>query len=447
MSDTLRALERLGHEVERIAREADATRAARSTRRGRLHMTRRAMIVALVTFIVIAAAAVAATTGLLTGTPVSNPKGVGFTPKRGWGAPIAGTVRLSALRVPDPGGGPPWGLRTFRTTRGLACVQVGRVQDGKLGVLGQDGAFADDGRFHEWPADVVGQTFCQERDGAGHAFIDLFVHGLPASALSTGCAVAAGAAPLPNCPRQDVRVVHYGLLGPEAVEVTYRDEAAALRTAPVAKPDGAFLIVYRPSADHPAKGYFSVGVSPAAGLVSVRYRSEPECRIGNPRRHGGARSCALVGYVPPVGARVTSSQVRTAVHATLARHLTRLQAPRGRSPAVAPATASIRVRRLTLRFRARVATRGAATRYTAFIDFRHSHGCGQGGMGLGTDRDIAAGEVVTLHADLSHSCRGPVRGFVAFHQQRGKPGPALGMNVPWRDVRVGTFTARLSSGP
>jgi hypothetical protein len=42
-------------------------------------------------------------------------------------APIPSSVRLLALCVADPDGSPPWGLRMIKTTRGLMCVQVGRI--------------------------------------------------------------------------------------------------------------------------------------------------------------------------------------------------------------------------------------------------------------------------------------------------------------------------------
>ena len=61
---------------------------------------------------------------------------------------IASSVRVLPLRVADPDGGPPWGLRVARTSRGLLCVEVGRVVGGRIGVLGRDGAFHDDGAFH-----------------------------------------------------------------------------------------------------------------------------------------------------------------------------------------------------------------------------------------------------------------------------------------------------------
>src|SRR5262249_33299780 len=97
--------------------------------------------------VAVASGALAATGGIPIGSPLpSHESYVTGDPQRG-----AGTVvdnQLLALRVADPDGGPPWGMRVVHTTRGVGCVQVGRVVDGKLGVLGQDGVAGDDHRFH-----------------------------------------------------------------------------------------------------------------------------------------------------------------------------------------------------------------------------------------------------------------------------------------------------------
>src|SRR5580700_9323981 len=45
----------------------------------------------------------------------------------GLGRPLAPSLALLPLRITDPAGGPPWGMRVIRTTRGLACIQAGRV--------------------------------------------------------------------------------------------------------------------------------------------------------------------------------------------------------------------------------------------------------------------------------------------------------------------------------
>jgi hypothetical protein len=62
---------------------------------------------------------------------------------------------LLSVRARDPDGGPAWAfeLSFERHTPLLAgvpgvCVAIGRIVDGRLGYLGQDGAFGDDGKFH-----------------------------------------------------------------------------------------------------------------------------------------------------------------------------------------------------------------------------------------------------------------------------------------------------------
>lgn len=97
--------------------------------------------------------ALAATGVILTGSPV-HPVGRP-NPTVGEGVPVAGGSRVLALRAPDPAGGLPWGIRVTRTTRGLLCVQVGRVDHGQIGELGVDGAFGNDGRFHPLPSDAL----------------------------------------------------------------------------------------------------------------------------------------------------------------------------------------------------------------------------------------------------------------------------------------------------
>src|SRR4051794_2957808 len=278
MAERLRALEELGEEFERVASAA---------RRGR-GRPRRVLVLAVLLAILAAAVALAAT-GVLTGEPVSNPPGARFTPTAGVGTPLPGTARLLDLRVRDPDGGAPWGMRTVRTTRGMGCAQIGRLLGDGLGVLGQDGAFSDDGRFHEIPTTVLSQAECRQTDGAGHVFLAVSYQGMPASALPAGCAARPAPSTLkqPICPARDERVIYYGLLGPRARSVTYDDDRGHTVTAATSGRDGAYLVVLRPSARHPARGYFAPGTSPASGLKSVQYRDGRVCRIRSPRALGG----------------------------------------------------------------------------------------------------------------------------------------------------------------
>jgi hypothetical protein len=435
-------LDRLGAEIERIA-----TAGARPARRHRHRagpFGRRALVLALLTLIVAAAAAVAATTGLLTGDPVQNPAGVGFgDPKSGLGVPVPASVKLAPLRAADPAGGLPWGARTLKTTRGYACLQIGRVQDGRIGAIGQDGAFADDGRFHELPPGVIEGIQCGPQDGAGHGFLAIAYNGLPASGLERACRSGqAGSVTLrdgttiPPCPRADQRLVFFGLLGPQATAVTYRADDGSVATQRVSGPEGAYVVVVRPSARHPAKGSFSLGRTPGSGLLSVRYRDGSVCRIVSPIRLGGARQCPAKGYVAPRGARLTAADVATPVRATVSARPVEPHYPGlpGHQP---------RQWRVTVRFRARVASTDQSRFYKVSLTPDHQTLCRFGGAGGPVSHDVAAGAVVRHVIWVPARCRGELYVTVTLHQQHGAPYP---MPSPMRtkgDPLVGQVTARI----
>jgi hypothetical protein len=242
--------ERLGDELaaaaDRLNSVAGASRGLRGWLSNRLHAVTAAAVLLL------GGGAVAlAATGLLSGAPV-KPE-VPLNPAAGNGLPVAGAGSHIALTAEDPAGGLPWGMRIERTTRGETCVQVGRIDGGQLGQLGLDSGFANDGRFHVLPATVLppgyggasgqvecvqsGQTMIFEDPKADRSAVRL----LPIE--FSGPPPAAGKLPTPKLPpTADLRVLAYGLLGPHAVDVTYR-APTGLRTIPVTGPDGAFLVV------------------------------------------------------------------------------------------------------------------------------------------------------------------------------------------------------------
>jgi hypothetical protein len=230
-----------------------------------------------------------------------------------------GTVRVAAAAA-DILGGLPWGLESFQTTGGQTCVLAGRDQSGRLGVIGEDGTFNNDGRFHPFTRYRL-SSFCGQTDANGNAFI---VVGEPATAArGDDQAMAAGCRPSPAsaraarteaCPAADERQLEYGLLGPDATSVTY---TAGTRTATVATgPDGAFIVV-----GPPTKASIGASVSDKAmpGMVTaVHYRNGSTCRPRHvllPRHE--SLECRPVGYVAPRSPRVTSAEVRTPVTATV----------------------------------------------------------------------------------------------------------------------------------
>ncbi len=428
--DRLQVLEELGGEFERVARTAPTRRRWR----------RPGALLALVLVSGGTATALAAG-GLLDGKPVADPPGVVAEPDAGTGVLRPGTARLTTLRVPDPAGGPPWGLRTLRTTREQGCVQIGRVVGGRLGVLGQDGSFGNDGRFHELPASSAERRDCRTLDAAGQMFLAVSYQGLPASGLGSGCRVQPDEPRLPTgaprprqtvppCPREDLRIVYYGTLGPRATAVTYLD-GDRVRTARPAGPDGAYLVVTRPSARRPAKGYFVPTSSPGSGLRSVRYRDGSECRIRSPRSLGGAKLCPRVGYVAPKVVPVTAAQVRAPVTATFGPRPERPEGPAAGEPAW----------KLTVRFRARRASDARAF-YVVTVAPDDARRC-RSGTSIGpVARTLPAGAPVSSTTYVPARCRGTVRGTVSFHQA-GEDDEFFFVGDPRRDPVVGRYEVEI----
>ncbi len=247
---------------------ASAPIAARRTRSLRL-----GVIVSLV-LLGLTAVAVAATGVLRTGSPV-RPSGR-LTPTVGLGVPARGGSRLLGVTFADPAGGPPWGMRLVHTTRDLLCVQVGRVYHGTLGVLGLDGAFHDDGSFHPLPPDTIGRQFGTTSCQPESVRVSQEVSGLPESGL------------MPKVGNLGVlshdRWVSYGLLGPDALSVTYSYHGSH-RTIPVEPGTGAYIVVLPGIETGPNRHSITSGGSsgasrpggaplpnPAGALTAIAYR-------------------------------------------------------------------------------------------------------------------------------------------------------------------------------
>jgi hypothetical protein len=199
-------------------------------------------------------AALAAAGVFQTGTPVGADVPPA-QPNAFDGAVIPGSVHLLSLRVADPDGGPPWGLQMLKTTRGLECVRLGRMFNGEIGVLGEDGAFSDDGRFHPFAKSLFDLGFnCGTMDARGNAFVNEAITALPASALTGGYSpgVTGGCVQPPArgykhtppiCSPSQLRDVYFGLLGPDATTVTHDTPSGSIITTPTTGADGAYLIV------------------------------------------------------------------------------------------------------------------------------------------------------------------------------------------------------------
>jgi hypothetical protein len=211
-------------------------------------------LVVVVATLVIATPAVAAVSGWFSpGKP--NPPGP-VSPVTLYGVVKPGHSRLLQLRVADEQGGPPWGLRVVRTTRGDTCVQIGRVEAGQLGSLGIDDAWHNDREFHAISPDARADIHCGSTDAVGHGFLNGAIDGETASvdlggdwqsAIKIGgCQLSGfgGGSSRPDCPAGANRIIFYGLLGPDAVSITYRNPGGRLSTQRLLRGVGAYLLVF-----------------------------------------------------------------------------------------------------------------------------------------------------------------------------------------------------------
>jgi hypothetical protein len=94
-------------------------------------------------------------------------------------------------------------------------------------VIGQDGAWGEDHRFHPIDPNATAADFCTETDGNGHAFENVIQASETASGGAglaelhfMGCGVI-GARPGSPCRKADLRVLQYELLAPDAASITY----------------------------------------------------------------------------------------------------------------------------------------------------------------------------------------------------------------------------------
>ncbi len=320
---------RLQHETA-PGRVGEPGKAHIRTRRrwSRLRTSRWHAVPAMLLGLVFAGAAVALASGLISfGAPATSVP-VFANPRAGLGRIAPGTVRLLPLSVPDPHGGLPWGMRVLSTTRSVGCLQVGRLLDGRLVALGQDGAFGNDGRAHELPLSTnVERLNCSFVDGRGRIFDSVTIKSQAASAAPgvhcepPGTYAPSHRAALSTCPLADERNLYYGMLGPDATGLTY-SAGGNSHTVMTVGPDGAYLIV-TPGTTHRYSGaagqreraglYTSDDVPVYSPITAIHYRDGGTCQLVTAERWiYGPRACA-----PPLPEPFGWVQVGVPTHAQL----------------------------------------------------------------------------------------------------------------------------------
>jgi hypothetical protein len=432
--------------------------------------------------LVIASPGVAAVSGLFSqGQP--NPTGPVSAGVMN-GIVRAGDSRLLPIKVADLQGGPPWGLRVVSTTRGETCVQVGRVQDGQLGSLGIADAWNNDHKFHAISPSATARQACGATDAVGHGFGTSGILGASDSAsgsaywlatppalsgpAASGCKLAGdrGGAPAswPTCPAGSNRIIFYGLLGPDAVSVTYRTPSGGLATERTVRGVGAYLLVFPYNRTTCAEytrgssvyrgcfGYIgstTPGPMMPGAIAEVRYTHGRSCELS-----GRAQPCPAVGWVLFKVKHVSREQVATAVHVRvfpagsygcpnklgIGCQGIQFESPSRQVP-------------IEWTFAARVAVTNSRTSYG--WNLQVPNGCGPVGKtfpptfatSFGTDSNIRAGQTLRYSTFLPPSCHGTYRLTVQFNAQTtDEPNDALGggSGGPWNPIPIGkaSFTIR-----
>jgi hypothetical protein len=404
------------------------------------------LVAVALTVLGLAAVAFAASTLIPKGAPVKPPAGLRFTPTSGLGVAVPSSVRLLAIAVPDPAGGPPWGVRYVHTSRGLGCLLIGRIVGGRLGVLGQDGAFNNDGRFHELPPDYLDPLDCTALDAHGHAFLASTVHGLLASAATgltpTGCQAPSTAhldrRSLVGCPFADERLVSYGLLGPAAHSISYQ-QGSAVHTMTVRPPLGAYLIVQPLSMDKAANrgsgrwSTLTLGGPSSKPILQVRYDRGRVCRVAPANRRGGARAC-IVGRVLNSSPAPTAAQLTSPIKVRLS----------GTRRVRLPDRQTVMARQATLSFVAHVAASDAHSHYGVELREPRGRSCGHAIRVSAIDHDVQRGQQVHTELMIERACRGTWTGSVRYTP----PSSSGTLNQPTPEppsdsILVGRFSFRI----
>lgn len=357
-----------------VSRAALSTGAARAPRLPASLVPLRVALFAVALLLVITAIALAATGVILTGAPVVPV--IRPIATAGEGIPVQGGSRLLPLRAADPAGGLPWGMRIVHTTRGLICVQIGRVYHSQLGELGVDGAFNNDGRFHALSAQALPDVLGAQGWMSGQCAAP----GATYAGDIVGLALSAAASPRAHLGvPADRREISFGLLGEHAVSITYRS-GGQTHTRRVLPGTGAYLIVQRytsgrqvgsisESVGRDEPGNYSAPAAPNGALTKITYNyaGKPCIDTGSGPR---LASCGLSEVPPPRPAPLPTVHEALHVHLQIHHHL---------------------IKAADITFRAPYPVTSANQDYSTTA--RTCHGLG----GSGPDANVAPGATVTIH--------------------------------------------------
>ncbi|MCW2991210.1 MAG: hypothetical protein JWM73_1804 [Solirubrobacterales bacterium] len=402
----------LEHELVAAALRRAATGAPVTpvpSRRSRRGSRRRLLVMAVLVLLLLAVASLAAVSLLKSGEPVPYRFGEPAKAHSGYGAPVS-TGMFGP--VADPQGGLPWAVRVVRTSRDYGCVQIGRLYEGRLGVLGTYGVFHDDGLFHELPADhLSSRATCVPLDG----------HGDPRVTVHLTLGVNGAQHCIENgdrhhfCSAEHSRTVDYGLLGPDATGVEYQD-ASGVPGELTPGPDGAYLIVLprqplgtiRTPGGHDVNDGLLITATPSSHVIKkVRYRDGTACRVQVTREFPGG--CPGHGPAPLRVRRPSTRELTTPLRLAI----------RGQGDAAV----------LHIAFRARVAATGSRSDYHLIVKPERIRrrplrpGASSRCMSFQSfplERDVVSGELVQIDVPLADlHCTGPYTVRLEYRVEHG----------------------------
>lgn len=211
MNEPLRidALEDMALEFRRLAMSPEAQPARRRW------SFRRPLVGLIVGSLMITSTAAAGVLLLSEGEPIRNAPAEDVRADQ---RPLVGSDRLTGVQTADPQGGPDWGMRLSQSESGKTCYAVGRVVDGRIGLI-------IDGTFRALP--LRGPGYC--------------------STLNQTLPYTMNGTTVGDDGASDERSAIYGLALPTVRSITFDDGRSRRTVEP--NSDGAYLAVFdgRPS--------------------------------------------------------------------------------------------------------------------------------------------------------------------------------------------------------
>jgi hypothetical protein len=370
---------------------------------------------------------------LSSGRPVTPAYVLPENPRLGLGRPLAASLHLLPIRTADPAGGLPWGMRVLRTSRALACIQAGRVQDGAIGGLGVGYAFKADGRFHPFAAaDAIDGDSCATIDADGHAFQP----GAPTIVTADGLPLAGGNiypyervhCDLPGqhnwgvrCPQADLREVAVGLLGPDATSIGVSTPGHDETVTPYG-PDGAYLIVLPAPAHADSGSHRLLSLdAPGAATLTITFRNGSTCRLPSLTASQICRPEGLTraGAAVPSRTRLKGATIQVRYSALLPHATPPLAVLGSAGKTISPSTKPSPG--LTISFRAPIAAPNTESAYDVTLEGTSKAGCSAPRIIVSqpTAETIAVGQSMQITVPLQRDCRASYSGRLFFFATSG----------------------------